>query len=137
MRGTIRLPEDAPSWGGKVVMKAAWESFISSRKEDDQPPSPALMSPTNTPATAKGNPEPLALPGAPPDRALHGACVDASAVDRDATSNVRAMDARRFAGRRPRIVHLDVSGTTAMLNVVARPIAMDDVRAMPARLAVA
>ena len=65
LRGTIRLPADAPSWGGKVVMKAAWESFISSRKEDDQPPSPAQMSPTTTPATTKGNPEPLALPGAP------------------------------------------------------------------------
>ena len=51
LRGVIRLPAEAhAAWGGKVVMAAAWQSFVTSRQEkDDQPPSPTLMSPTSTP----------------------------------------------------------------------------------------
>lgn len=62
LRGVIRLPDNAPNWGGKVVTAAAWQSFVASHQEnEDQPPSPTLMSPTTPAAVAKKAPEPLAL----------------------------------------------------------------------------
>ena len=36
LRAVIRLPADAHvTWGGSVVMTAAWESFITSRQEGE------------------------------------------------------------------------------------------------------
>ena len=66
LRGVIRLPDDAPNWGGKVVTAAAWQSFVASHQEnEDQPPSPTLMSPNTPAAVAKKSPDPLGLgPGA-------------------------------------------------------------------------
>jgi hypothetical protein len=62
LRGVMRLPVDAPNWGGRVVMSAAWQSYVASRQEkEDQPPSPTLMSPTTPAAVAKKDPDLLGL----------------------------------------------------------------------------